>query len=234
MYFAPMAFRIAACSGLRTMLTSGTLSFWQIFTSICPRFDAAAVCTIPVRPCIFIVSTKEIAVRGFTKQDAPSFAEVPSGSGNTCARFSIRYCAYISPPRPATILPSSACAAGEEPAFTTTPAPSLPTGIDWSIRAAIARIAGAGTFAVITGRSLVPDWTAVLISAPPTSRPRSDGLIGVASTRMITSSGPGSGTATSASEISSSPEAFRWLRSWSAVLGTVLVIVLSSRNRLRR
>jgi hypothetical protein len=30
----------------------------------------------------------------------------------------------------------SACAAGDDPAFTTVPAPSLPQGIDWSNRAA--------------------------------------------------------------------------------------------------
>ena len=51
----------------------------------------------------------------------------------------------------------------------------------------------------------MPDALAVVISAAPTSSPRSDGLIGEASTRTTTSSGPGSGIGTLASEISSSP-----------------------------
>ena len=43
------------------------------------------------------------------------------------------------------------------------------------------------------------------MSAGPSSRPRSDGLIGVASTLTTTWSGPGSGIGTSASDSSSSP-----------------------------
>jgi hypothetical protein len=67
---------------------------------------------------------------------------------------------------------------GDAPASTTMPAPSLPTGIDWSRRPAIARISLSGTFAVRTGRSALPDAVAVLMSAAPNSRPMSDGLIG--------------------------------------------------------
>ena len=85
------------------------------------------------------------------------------------------------------------------------PAPSLPTGIDWSRRPAIARISLSGTFAVTTGRSALPDAVAVLMSAAPNSRPMSDGLIGDASTRITTSSGAGSGTGVSTSDSSSSP-----------------------------
>jgi hypothetical protein len=116
-----------------------------------------------------------------------------------------RYCEYIAPPIMATVLPISALAASDDPVLTTTPAPSLPTGIDSSSRPAMALIAASGTFAVITGASLVPDAFAVVISAAPTRSPRSDGLIGDASTRTTTSSGPGSGVATSASDSSSSP-----------------------------
>ena len=61
----------------------------------------------------------------------------------------------------------------------------------------MAFISPAGMLAVTTGRSAVPDWRAVLMSAAPNSSPRSDGLIGAASTRIRTSSGPGCGTGTS-------------------------------------
>ena len=42
----------------------------------------------------------------------------------------VRYCVYIAPPIIETVLPISALAASEDPALTTTPAPSLPTGSD--------------------------------------------------------------------------------------------------------
>ena len=59
--------------------------------------------------------------------------------------------------------------------------------------------------AVTTGFAGVPDCLAVLMSAAPNSSPRSDGLIGLASTRTTTSSGGGAGIATLTSESSSSP-----------------------------
>src|SRR5260370_30824219 len=130
---------------------------------------------------------------------------MPAGSGRHSLTFRQRYCAYIAPPIMATVLPISAFAASDDPVLITTPAPSLPTGIDSSSRAAIAFIAASGTLAVTTGASFVPDALAVDISAAPTRSPRSDGLIGEASTRTTTSSGPGSGTGTLASDISSSP-----------------------------
>ena len=61
----------------------------------------------------------------------------------------------------------------------------------------------------------------VVMSAAPNSRPRSDGLIGAASTRTSTSSGPGSGIATSASETSSSPPGLTSERSCRAVRASV-------------
>src|SRR5579863_9483723 len=69
----------------------------------------------------------------------------------------------------------------------------------------MARMAASGTFAVMTGASLVPDDLIVVISAAPTRRPRSDGLIGVASTRTTTSSAVGAGVGTCTRDISSSP-----------------------------
>src|ERR1700732_378794 len=152
-----------------------------------------------------MVSVMPSAVSGLTKQEAPSAGVIPAGSGRHSIIFRQRYCEYIAPPITATVLPISAFAASDDPVLTTTPAPSLPTGIDSSSRPAMALIAASGTFAVITGASLVPDALAVDISAAPTRRPRSDGLIGEASTRTTTSSGPGSGTGTLASDSSSSP-----------------------------
>src|SRR5260370_18492714 len=134
-----------------------------------------------------MVSVMPSAVSGLTKHDAPAAGVVPEGSGSTSAAFRQRYCAYIAPPIIATVLPISALAASDDPVLTTTPAPSLPTGIDSSSRPAIAFIAASGTFAVITGESFVPDAFAVVISAAPTRSPRSDGLIGEPSTRTTTS-----------------------------------------------
>src|SRR6202158_3301780 len=140
-----------------------------------------------------MVSVMPSAVSGLTKQEAPSAGVTPAGSGRHSATFRQRYCAYMAPPIMATVLPISAFAASDDPVLTTTPAPSLPTGIDSSSRPAMAFIAASGTFAVTTGESFVPDALADVMSAAPTSNPKSDGLIGVASTRTRTSSGPGSG-----------------------------------------
>ncbi|MCY1223556.1 hypothetical protein D9M72_356850 [compost metagenome] len=164
-----------------------------------------------------MVSTMPSEVSGFTKHDAPSVGVVPAGSSRHISTGTARYCEYIAPPMAATVLPSSACAAGDEPALTTTPAPSLPTGIDWSSRAAIEARARSGTVAVTTGRSAVPEATAVLMSAAPKSRPRSDGFIGEASTRITTSWACGSGIGSSCRESSSSPLERTRERSWSAM-----------------
>jgi hypothetical protein len=78
-------------------------------------------------------------------------------------------------------------------------------------------IARSGTCALTTGRAGVPETRAVAISAAPNNRPMSDGLMGVASMRTMTSSAAGSGVGTSCSEISSSPSALMSERSWSPV-----------------
>ena len=127
---APMPFNNATCSGLRTMLTSGTSSARQIFCSICPRFEAAAVWANAEWPSMRMVSTMPSAVNGLTKQDAPSRAVVPSWSGSASEALTLRYWAYMAPPNPATVLPSSPWAVADVPAATTVPAPSLPTGMD--------------------------------------------------------------------------------------------------------
>ena len=130
---------------------------------------------------------------------------VPSGRTRHWAALMHRYCAYIAPPTMATVLPINACAAADEPAFTTTPAPSLPTGMDSSSRPAMAFMNLSGTGAVTTGRAAVAETLAVLMSAAPNNSPRSEGLMGEARIRTSTSSGAGSGTATLARESSSSP-----------------------------
>src|SRR6201996_2298213 len=125
-----------------------------------------------------MVSVMASAVSGLTKQDAPSAGVVPGGNGRHSLTRSVRDCAYMAPPILATGGPLNAFAAPDDPVLTTTPAPSLPTGMDSSRRPAIARIPASGTFAVTTGSCFVPDVFAVERSAAPVSRPRSDGLIG--------------------------------------------------------
>jgi len=62
--------------------------------------------------------------------------------------------------------------------------------------------------AVTTGWSTVPDALAVLTSAPANKSPWSDGLIGAASMRTMTSSGFGSGVGASTIETSTTPSFF--------------------------
>src|SRR5580658_125387 len=143
------------------------------------------------------------AVNGLTNAEAPSFAVVPAGNTIQSASLATRYCAYIPGVRVATVFPRSACASA--PAFTTLPAPSLPTGSAWSSRPATPARRAFGTDAVRVGRSAVPPARIVERSAGPSNRPRSDGLIGEASMRTTTSSAAGSGTGTSSSHSASSP-----------------------------
>ena len=180
------------------------------------------MCTSAVWPSSRMVSTMPSAVSGLTNEDAPSAAAVPAGSSRQNATSTARYCPYIAPPAAATVLPTSACAASDEPAATTVPAPSLPTGIDTPTLASIARIAAGGSGAMITGRSGVPVATAAVTSAPASSRPRSDGLIGAASTRISTSVGPGTGTSTVSRNNSTFWSSVTSERSCSADAGVVI------------
>src|SRR5262249_10317998 len=173
--------------------------------NICPRLDAAAVCTSAVCPSRRIVPTMPSTVSGFTKQEAPCAGVVPAGSTRQSPALTARNWAYIAPPNRATLLPRSPYAAGQAPALTTAPAPSLPTGIGWSTRPTTAGISRGGIRAVTTGWSAGPATWTVLRSAGPKSKPRSDGLIGAASMRTTTSSAWGSGIGTSASDTSSRP-----------------------------
>src|SRR5258705_13856436 len=123
------------------------------------------------------------AVSGLTKHEAPSAGVMPAGNGRHSITLRQRDCAYMAPPIMGTVLPISAFAASDDPVLITTPAPSLPTGMDSSSRPAIAFIAASGTFAVITGASVGPDALAGDMSPAPTSSPVPDGLIGEASPR---------------------------------------------------
>src|SRR5437899_11569923 len=116
-------------------------------------------------------ATMPSAVSGLTKQEAPSAGVVPGGNTRHCTALMQRYCEYMGPPRIATVLPISACAAGDAPACTTTPAPSLPTGSDCSRRPAIAFITAGEMVAVTAALTAVPDAVAVLKAAPPNSSP---------------------------------------------------------------
>ena len=219
-YAAPAAPSSSAWAGERTMLTSGMLSSRHSLLSIWPRLEAAAVWTSAVCPSIRMVSTIPSTVIGLTNEDAPSAAVAPAGSSRQAAAGTVRYCAYMAPPATATSLPSSAWAAGEGPAATTVPAPSLPAGSDCPTRAAAARAAAAASGAAMTGRSGEPSVMASAMSAPANSSPRSEGLIGAASIRMTTWCGSGAATSTSASDSSTVWDAVTSVRSCSPCPGT--------------
>ena len=82
-----------------------------------------------------------------------------------------------------------------------------------------------GTLAVTIGRSALPDHRMVSASAAPNSRPRSDGLIGDASTRTSTSSALGCGMGIAASDNSSVPSCLIVDRSCSASPESCLAIL---------
>ncbi len=186
-WVAPIERRRSSCSCLRTMLTSWMPSAMQILLSIWPRFDAAAVWTRAVWPSRRMVSVMPRAVSGLTNIEAPSRGVEPSLSTRALAAGTQRYSAYMAPPRTPTVLPISALASSESPVATTTPPPSLPTGRDCPTRADMAAKTASGRSAVRTGWVSVPDLSSVDRSAPASSRPRSEGLMGDASIRTRTS-----------------------------------------------
>src|SRR5258708_8131033 len=170
------------------MFTSGIPSAWQSRFSIWPRFDAAAVCTRPLCPSLLAVYSIPRAVSGLQKADAASSGLIPAGKTRQSAALAFRSCPYIPPTKIDTVFPSSAWASGDAPALVTTPAPSRPRAIDLPIRATSARIAAGAVGAVTTVWLPFPDTFAKLTLPPASKSPRSEGLIGVASTRTITSS----------------------------------------------
>ena len=195
----------SACSSFLTIFTSSTPSAIQIRLSIWPRLDAAAVWTSAVCPSRRMVSNIASAVNGLIKLDAPSLALCSGSSGKHMLAFTQRYSAYIPPPITATVLSIKLVASSPSPTATTVPAPSLPTGSDWSIRAFMICIPCGDTGAVNTLSLPEPDELASVMVDQPNITPRSEGLMGVASIFITTSSGPGVGMSTSVSARRSSP-----------------------------
>src|SRR5262245_5417020 len=81
-------------------------SWRHTLVNICPRLDAAAVCTSAVCPSRRIVPTMPSTVSGFTKHEAPCAGVMPAGSTRQCAALMARNWAYIAPPKRATVLGS--------------------------------------------------------------------------------------------------------------------------------
>src|SRR5207244_7613552 len=96
---------------------------------------------------------------------------LPGGSTRHWLALIVRNCAYIAPPRIATVFPTRARASSEDPARMTTPAPSFPTGSGWSMRPAMLRRAAGGIGAVTTGSWGLPEPVAADGSAPAGTRP---------------------------------------------------------------
>ena len=147
----------SACSGLRTMFTSAT-----------PSFDAQLLQHLAEVRRRRGVHERRVAFAAHGLDHAERGQRIDEARGafgrrrarrqhQALRRLAARGTARTSRRRAcATVLPSSACAAGDEPAATTTPAPSLPTGSDWPTRAASARITSGAIVAVTTGLSAVP------------------------------------------------------------------------------
>ena len=184
-YVAPIPRSSSTCSGRRTTLTSGTSSAVQCRTSICPRLEAAAVCTRAVSPSSRIVPTMPRTVIGLTNQPAAGAGVTSSGSTRHSAAFAVRYCEYMAPPATATVRPSSVCASADVLGVDDDAGARFPVGSDMPIRPAMPARISAGTSSRTVPSS--ERW-AVCGSAGPSSRPRSDGWIGAASTRRTTSS----------------------------------------------
>src|SRR6267142_713750 len=113
-----------------------------------------------------MVSSIPRDVNGLTKDDAPPLAVAPSGKTRHAEASTTRYCVYIAPPATPTVRPRRACAAGDDPAATTMPAPSLPAGSGLSTRAESPPRTPVPNDAVTMGRSGVPATVAVVMSAP--------------------------------------------------------------------
>ena len=185
------------------MFTRGMPSLVQTFCNIWPKFDAAAVCASAVWPSKRIVPIMPSTVSGLTKHDAPSAGVVPScRTRHWSARLTLN-CEYMAPPKVATVLPRRACSGGIVAGADHDARALVAAGNDRPMRGPIIARASGG----ISARTPPSIASARAMSAPLKSRPRSDGLIGAASTRISTSAGPGTGSATSATVSSTCPPA---------------------------
>src|SRR6056300_1433333 len=116
---APTDFKISTCCCERTILTNSTPSLAQCLTNICPRLEAAAVCTSAVWFSSRMVSKKHSTVSGLTKDEAASTEVVPSLCGKHIIAGTTTYFENEWPDITATTLPSRALAAGLSPVATT-------------------------------------------------------------------------------------------------------------------
>ena len=142
---------------------------------------------------------------GLTNDEAPTLAGVPSGSSRHSDTSTLRNWEYICPPAAETVFPRSACAAGEDPAAITVPAPSFPTAIDSPSLPESERRKLGSIGALATGKPSRSVTCVLETSAPARSSPRSEGLTGAASTRMTTSFSFGTGIGISTNVSSSVP-----------------------------
>ena len=133
-----------------------------------------------------MVSVKPRAVSGFTNEEAASLGLVPSFMTRQLSTGTHLYSEYIAPPATPTVLPIRPFPAS--PASTTTPPPSFPTFIDLSNLAAMVLCKAGNIFIVVTLPSPEPSVVIELRSAAKLiNNPKSDGLIGEASTLSKTS-----------------------------------------------
>ena len=132
------------------------------------------------------------AVSGFTKEDAASVVVVSSFIIRQLLAFTQRYREYIAPPASPTVFPIKCLKFA--PASSTTPPPSLPTFIGFPNLGFICFIRPSWIFIFAT--VALPDPLTLTVSrsaAKLISKPKSDGLIGHASTFIRTSSSDGFG-----------------------------------------
>ena len=184
---APAERSSAACSGVRTMLTSGMPSAMHSRLSIWPRFEAAAVCT-----------SARVALathRADQTEDGQRVDEARRALDRGRAVGQVEALADID--APVLRVHRSAeqgrrCgrgAPGQRPTTRPPPRsrhPRCRRPSDWPRRPARPRRTAGATMAVTTVSSPSPANVAVVMSAPPNSSPRSDGLSGAASTRTST------------------------------------------------
>ena len=132
------------------------------------------------------------AVSGFTNEDADCVVVVPSFMTKQLVPLTLRYWEYIAPPARPTVFPIRCL--NSAPASSTIPPPSLPTFIDFPTLGFICFMRPSWIFIFATVSSPDPETLRESrLAAKLISKPKSDGLIGDASTFIRTSSSEGFG-----------------------------------------
>ena len=201
-YVAPIPRSSSTCSGRRTTLTSGTSSAVQCRTSICPRLEAAAVCT-----------RAALAVEPHRADHAEDGHRIDEEARGLRRSDVVGQHQAVGGLRGAELRVHGAAGDGHR---ASEQAPAPPPTCPRQRRRPRPRSRWAATCR--SGRRCRPaspgtssrtvpssERRAVCGSAGPSSRPRSDGWIGAASTRRTISSVAGSGTSTSTTASSSTP-----------------------------